>query len=134
MEKRCPGFLLIVEDEERLRELVAHFLRGEGFQVVEAADGPEGVDRFRELGPFDLVMVDLNLPGFSGVEVCRRVRAIHAAQRLMVCSAAVLEDHENDLAAIGVNHFLTKPYHPLELIDHITLEIAGTVTGDMPCR
>ena len=68
------GTLLLVEDEDRLRGLVAQFLRGEGFRVVEAADGPQGVERFRDSGPFDLALVDLNLPIFSGVEVCRRIK------------------------------------------------------------
>ena len=62
------------------RTLVAHFLRNEGYQVVEAGDGPEGVLRFAESGPFDLVLLDLNLPVFSGVEVCRRIRCIRASQ------------------------------------------------------
>lgn len=126
MEGRGRGALLIVEDEDRLRGLVAQFLRGEGFGVVEAADGPEGVGRYRESGPFDLVLLDLNLPGYSGVEVCRRIKAIEPSQRLLICSAAILHDHESELTRLGVDHFLTKPYHPLELIEHIEAEIVAT--------
>src|SRR3954447_9181117 len=107
----AQGSLLLVEDEDRLRSLVAQFLRGEGFQVVEAADGPEGVERYVDSGPFDLVLLDPNLPGFSGVEVCRRIKRRDSAQRVMVCSAAILSDHETDLGAMGVTHFLSKPYH-----------------------
>ena len=62
------GTLLLVEDEHILRGLVAQFLRHEGFQVVEAGDGTEGVERFADSGPFDLALVDLNLPDFSGVD------------------------------------------------------------------
>ena len=68
MGGRGAGTLLLVEDEDRLRDLVAQFLRGEGFRVVEASDGLEGVDRFADSGPFDLVLVDLNLPVFSGFD------------------------------------------------------------------
>lgn len=68
-----PCTLLLVEDESRLRNLVAQVLKCEGYGVVEAADGREGVDRFHDSGPFDLLLVDLNLPVFSGVEVCRQV-------------------------------------------------------------
>jgi DNA-binding response OmpR family regulator len=124
--------LLLVEDEDRLRNLVAQFLRGEGFDVVEAADGREGVERFGDSGPFDLVLVDLNLPVFSGVEVCRRIKGRHPAQRMMVCSAAILRDHESALAALGVEHYLTKPYHPDELIDHIAQEIGPTAGATNP--
>ena len=122
------GSLLLVEDEHVLRGLVAQFLRGEGFRVVEAADGAEGVARFFDSGPFDLLLVDLNLPVFSGVEVCRRVRRQAPRQRVMICSAAILVDHERDLAGMGIRHYLTKPYHPEDLLTHISQEI-GTGAG-----
>jgi CheY-like chemotaxis protein len=123
MKANRLGKLLLVEDEHRLRGLVAQFLRGEGYQVFEAADGQEGVDQFTGSAPFDLVLVDLNLPVFSGVEVCRRIKSSRPDQRIMVCSAAILGDHERALAALGVNHYLTKPYHPEDLIAHIAEEI-----------
>jgi DNA-binding response OmpR family regulator len=125
METNPQGTLLLVEDEDRLRDLVAQFLRCEGFRVVEAADGPQGVERFRDSGPFDLVLADLNLPVFSGVEVCRRIKRCKPEQRVMICSAAILGDHQNALKALGIDHFLTKPYHPEDLITHIHQEIGS---------
>jgi DNA-binding response OmpR family regulator len=124
------GTLLLVEDEHLLRGLVAQFLRHEGFQVVEAGDGTQGVERFSDSGPFDLALVDLNLPDFSGVEVCRRIKRAQPDQRLMICSAAILKDHEHALAAMGIDHYLTKPYHPEVLIEHIAQEI-GPSTGEL---
>jgi DNA-binding response OmpR family regulator len=123
MAANRPGTLLLVEDEHRLRDLVAQFLRAEGYRVVEAGDGPEGVARFGDSGPFDLVLVDLNLPVFSGVEVCRRIKRARPDQRMMICSAAILSDHERTLRDLGVAHYLTKPYHPEDLLTHIGLEI-----------
>lgn len=123
MDANRPANLLLVEDEHLLRDLVAQFLRGEGFAVVEACDGPEGVERFTDSGPFDLALVDLNLPGCSGVEVCRRIKRIKADQRVMICSAAIVLDHERALQALGVAHYLTKPYHPETLLAHIGEEI-----------
>lgn len=117
--------ILLVEDESLLRGLVATFLRAEGFFVVEAADGPEGVDRFSDSGPFDLVLLDLNLPGFSGVEVCRRIKLVEPSQRVMICSAAILPEHETALQNLGVEHFLTKPYHPEALLAHIEQEVGS---------
>jgi CheY-like chemotaxis protein len=125
MREHEPGTLLLVEDEERLRCLVAQFLRDEGFHVVEAGDGPEGAERFSDSGPFDLVLVDLNLPTFSGVEVCRRIKRINPLQRVMVCSAAITPGHELSLNEVGVEHFLTKPYHPEQLLSHIAQEIGA---------
>jgi DNA-binding response OmpR family regulator len=113
MSKR--GSLLIVEDEHVLRGLVAQFLRASGFAVAEAEDGPSGVERFEGDGPFDLALVDLNLPGFSGVEVCRRIRKLEPDQPVLICSAAILADHLDGLRALGIDQFLTKPYHPDDL-------------------
>ncbi|HEX8204193.1 MAG TPA: response regulator [Isosphaeraceae bacterium] len=131
MERRDS--LLLVEDEEILRGLVAQFLRGVGFCVVEARDGPEGVARFLDSGPVDLALVDLNLPGFSGVEVCRRLRGTRPDQPIIICSAAILPEHEAGLRALGVAHFLTKPYHPEVLVAHIAEEL-GPMTGRRPGR
>ncbi|MFO0951581.1 MAG: response regulator transcription factor [Isosphaeraceae bacterium] len=125
MGNRPNGTLLLVEDEDRLRDLVAQFLREEGFEVVEAADGLEGVARFDDSGPFDLVLLDLNLPGLPGVEVCRTIKRDRPGQRVLICSGAILADHESALGALGVDQFLTKPYHPDDLIGRIALELEG---------
>ncbi len=123
MERR--GTLLLVEDEAILRSLVSQFLRNEGYVVSEAEDGGEGVRRYHDDGPFDLLLVDLNLPVFSGVEVCRRVKLRCPSQKVMICSAAIVREHEEALIGLGVNHFLTKPYHPENLLAHIRQEIDG---------
>ena len=121
MERR--GSLLLVEDEAVLRTLVAQFLRNEGYDVHEAEDGGEGVRQFLEEGPFDLLLVDLKMPVMSGVEVCRRVKRTQPDQRIMVCSAAISREHEDALRSIGVEHLLTKPYHPESLLAHIRQEL-----------
>src|SRR5437868_5227935 len=115
--------LLLVEDEHILRSLVAQFLRGAGYRVVEAQNGQEGVARFVAEGPFDLALVDLNLPDFSGVEVCRRIRRERSEQPIIICSAAVVPESEAALMALGVDHYLTKPYHPEALLRHIDDEL-----------
>ncbi len=114
------GSLLLVEDEHGLRRLVAEFLRGASSEVVEAADGPEGVAAYEAHGPFDLAMLDLNLPGFSGVEVCRQIRSAKADQKVLICSAAIVPEYESALLGMGVGDFLTKPYHPEVLLAHVS--------------
>ena len=130
MDRRCT--LLLVEDEDVLRMLVAQFLRAEGFAVCEAADGAEGVARFTEDGPFDLLLVDLNLPHLSGVEVCRHVRAVAPEQKILVCSAAIVEESERALRAVGVDQMMTKPYHPDALVAHIRREVGLSVPAPVP--
>ena len=114
--------ILVVEDETLLRGLIAQFLRTEGFDVVEAADGREGVEQFAAAGPFDVVLLDLNLPAISGVEVCHQIKTQEPEQRVIICSAAVL-DSDFALAALHVDQFLSKPYHPAELLNRIALEL-----------
>jgi len=124
MDGTRRGRLLLVEDEHLLRRLVAEFLRGEAFDVIEAADGLEGARLFETHGPFDLVLLDLNLPMLSGLEVCGRIKKEQPLQPVLICSAAILEDHLATLRALDVDQFLTKPYHPLELLEQIARAIS----------
>ena len=130
MERR--GSLLLVEDEQVLRTLVAEFLRNEGYDVLEAADGGEGVRLYLDEGPFDLLLVDLRMPVMTGVEVCRRVKQQNPGQKVMVCSAAIVKESEDALRAVGVDHYLTKPYHPENLLAHIRQEIGPKPGGVGP--
>lgn len=129
MEGKGRGKLLLVEDENLLLCLIAEFLRTEGFEVIEAADGLEGAGVFTGQGPFDLVLLDLNLPLLSGVDVCRQIKTRHPLQPVLICSAAILDCHVAALHALNVDQFLTKPYHPLDLLDRITFELARTISS-----
>ena len=133
MEGQGRGKLLLVEDENLLRRLIGEFLRGEGFEVIEAADGLQGVGLFSGEGPFDVVLLDLNLPFLSGVEVCHRIKTQKPLQPVLICSGAILDNHISALQALNVEHFLTKPYHPLDLLDRIAIEMSrGLMKGCRP--
>ena len=123
MSSTGKASIFLVEDEDRLRHLVKHFLQDEGFDVVEAADGGEAVEIYKASGPFDVILLDLNLPVLTGVQVCRQIKQIEPSQRIVICSAAIVQEHEEELAKQGVSRFLTKPYHPDELIQQILEEI-----------
>lgn len=128
MEVSGRGKLLLVEDEAVLRRLIADFLRGEGYEVIEAADGSQGAALYVGECPFDLVLLDLNLPLLSGIDVCRRIKAMRPFQPVLICSAAILDWHVVALHDLKVDQFLTKPYHPLELLDRIRREVARPAT------
>jgi DNA-binding response OmpR family regulator len=123
MSTKRAGKLLLVEDEHVLRGLIAQFLRTEGYEIVEAADGLEGAEFFAARGPFDLVLLDLNLPFLSGVDVCRSIKTRQPTQAVIICSAAILDTHITALRAMNVEQFLSKPYHPLDLLDLIAAEL-----------
>lgn len=109
--------ILIVEDEESLADPLAYLLRKEGFETVVAGDGPKALDEF-DKGGVDLVLLDLMLPGMSGTEVCRRLRAVSAVPIIMVTA----RDSEIDKVVgleLGADDYVTKPYSTRELVARI---------------
>lgn len=130
MSGKRAGKLLLVEDEHLLRGLIAQFLRGEGFEVVEAADGSQGVGFFTSMKPFAVVLLDLNLPHLPGVEVCRQIKSEQPEQPVIICSATILESHLTKLRELQVEQFLTKPYHPRDLLDCIDAEMSQAAPSE----
>ncbi len=109
--------VLLVEDEESYREATSYMLRKEGFEVIEAADGREGIAQFDRAGA-DIVLLDLMLPGMSGVEVCRQLRQRSTVPVIMVTA----RDSEIDKVVgleIGADDYVTKPFSHRELVARI---------------
>jgi two-component system response regulator RegX3 len=109
--------VLLVEDEESYREATSYMLRREGYEVVTAADGRTGLDEFARAGA-DIVLLDLMLPGLSGVEVCRQLRQNSSVPVIMVTA----RDSEIDKVVgleIGADDYVTKPFSHRELVARI---------------
>src|SRR3990170_5250474 len=105
--------VLVVEDERTIADSVAARLRAEGFTVRIAGDGPDAVEAARQMRP-DLVVLDVMLPGFDGLEVCRRIQSERPVPVLMLTA----RDDETDLLvglAVGADDYLTKPFSMREL-------------------
>jgi two-component system, OmpR family, response regulator RegX3 len=108
-----PRTILVVEDEPILRETLAEALEGDGFAVRTAADGPAAVAAFRDAPP-DLVLLDLMLPGMSGIDVTRQLRAESAVPIVMLTA----RDSEVDKVVgleLGADDYVTKPFSLREL-------------------
>ena len=106
--------VLVVEDEINLREPLVFLLQREGYDVIEAEDGLAALDSFRTHGA-DIVLLDLMLPGLSGNEVCRAIRAESSVPVIMVTA----KDTEIDKVVgleIGADDYVTKPYSTRELL------------------
>jgi two-component system response regulator RegX3 len=106
--------VLVVEDEQNLREPLVYLLQKEGYDVIEAEDGNAAVENFRTMGA-DLILLDLMLPGLSGNEVCRTIRAESQVPIIMVTA----KDTEIDKVVgleIGADDYVTKPYSTRELL------------------
>jgi two-component system response regulator RegX3 len=109
--------ILVVEDEESLSEAIAFLLSKEGFEVEIAATGPSAIEKF-ELSGADLILLDLMLPGLSGTEVCRQIRAKSSVPIIMLTA----KDSEIDKVVgleLGADDYVTKPYSSRELIARI---------------
>lgn len=104
---------LVVEDDPDVRELIQLTLSSQGFVVVTASDGRAAVDTARSSDP-DLVTLDLGLPGFDGIEACRRIREFSDAYIVMVTARNEEVDRLIGLET-GADDFLGKPFSPREL-------------------
>jgi len=106
--------LLVVEDEAALCASIAEGLRLDGYEVDTCQDGLEAL-KLCGVEPYDLILLDLNLPGLDGMEVLRRLRADNVETGVLILSArGQLQDKVSGLDA-GANDYLTKPFHFKEL-------------------
>jgi two-component system OmpR family response regulator len=101
--------VLLVEDENRLAHMVEEGLRGEGFAVDLAGSGTDGLWAATETA-YDAVVLDIMLPGLSGYEVCRRLRAAHVWTPVLMLTAKDGEFDQVDAFDLGADDYLTKPF------------------------
>ncbi len=109
--------IAVIEDESIIAAAVAARLRREGFKVEVAPDGPSGVELCERFKP-DLVVLDVMLPGFDGLEVCRRIQRERPVPVLMLTA----RDSETDMLVglgIGADDYMTKPFSPRELVARV---------------
>jgi len=109
--------ILIVDDDRELRELVGFVVRRAGYEVAEAGDGPEAVRKHAAERP-ELVILDVNLPGFDGFEVCRRIRAESDTPVMMLTVRGEESDQVRGLD-LGADDYLAKPFSPAALLARV---------------
>jgi DNA-binding response OmpR family regulator len=111
------GKILVVEDESAIAAAIKARLEQEGFAVDVATDGPSAVEACDRITP-DLVLLDLMLPGFDGLEVCRRIQAHRHVPVIMVTA----KDSETDVLVglgVGADDYITKPFSMRELVARV---------------
>ncbi|MFD9302776.1 response regulator [Streptomyces sp. NPDC060048] len=110
----ASGRILVVDDDPTVAEVVTGYLRGAGFTVETAADGPAALALAGRFRP-DLVVLDLMLPGLDGLEVCRRLRAGGPVPVIMLTARG---DEDDRIAGLetGADDYVTKPFSPRELV------------------
>lgn len=132
MTAEIPGgteTILLVEDEEMLRNLAELVLSSKGYRVLSARDGEEGVAQYAEHGAtIDLVICDLGLPRLEGSEVARRMREMNPAANIVIASGFIDPAVRSDLQALGVLEFIQKPYRP----DSMLLTVRHVLDAQRP--
>lgn len=118
--------ILVVDDDPTVREVVVAYLQQAGHITLEAPDGPNAV--IAAQGDPDLVVLDVMLPGFDGLEVCRRLRADRP--NLPVIMLTALDEEEDRIAGLGTgaDDYLSKPFSPRELV----LRVASVLRRSQP--
>jgi len=109
--------VLLVDDDVRLFDLLSTYLGQNDFHVTSAADGPRGLAAL-EAGTFDVVLLDLMMPGMDGIEVCRRIRQKSNVPILMLTARGDETDRVVGLE-MGADDYVAKPFSPRELVARI---------------
>ena len=116
-----PDRVLVVEDDEVVRTLLRLLLEDESLQVVEASSGTQAVERF-DAETFDLVLLDVRLPGVSGFDVCRHIRRKSNVPVIMVTAQQDSHDVVTGLE-IGADDYVTKPFNDRELMARVRVQL-----------
>ncbi len=119
--------ILIVDDEENIRDLAALYLEKEGFTVDQAGSGREALARFQQSEPA-LVILDLMMPGMDGFELCRELRREHDVPIIMLTARSDDVDKIVGLE-LGADDYMTKPFNPRELVARVKAILRRSETG-----
>ena len=120
--------ILVVDDEARMRKLVRDFLARQGYQVIEAADGEEALDRFYEDKEIALILLDVMMPKMDGWQVCREIRQYSKVPIIMLTARA---DEKDELKGfeLGVDEYISKPFSPKILMARVDAVLRRSGAG-----
>ena len=118
------GRILVVDDDPQIRRVMRVTLTGQGYEVDDAKSGDGALEKIRS-ARFDLVLLDVNLPGMSGLDVCR---AIRGHSEIAIIMLTVRDSEEDKVAALdaGADDYVTKPYSASELLARIRAALRRT--------
>lgn len=118
--RKLPGPIVVIDDEPYALRAMSYLLAHEGYEVVTATNGEEGLERVRELRP-PLVFLDIMMPRLDGHEVCQQIRAdpsLDGTYIVMLSAKGQQVDRERGLAE-GANEYMTKPFSPREIVKRL---------------
>jgi two-component system OmpR family response regulator len=113
--------ILIIEDDQDIRELISIRLTEENYTVITAIDGEEGLKKFKQEHP-DLIILDLNLPKISGYEVCRKIRREEDDDTPILMLTAQNKDVDRIIGRVkGANSYMAKPFKAEKLLNEVKI-------------
>ncbi len=119
--------ILVVDDEERMVRFIRLNLEHDGFQVLEAFNGTQAINKMRSNLP-DLVLLDVMMPDMDGFEVLRMIREVSRVPVIMLTAKGEEEDRVRGLE-MGADDYITKPFSPRELVSRVRAVLRRTETG-----
>ena len=105
--------ILVVEDDRNISDLIRMYMEKEGFEVRSAYDGGKAIEEFEKQAP-DLVLLDITMPGISGLEVLEEIEKRDPGARVVMCSAVGQEQMIQKAVMLGARDFIVKPFRPDE--------------------
>ncbi len=116
--------VFVVEDDPAVRDVVEHALVREGMEAKAVADGEAALEHLRASEPYDLVILDVMLPGMDGIELCRELRAGEAGPALVDVPVIMLTARDDETSVVvglevGADDYVTKPFRPRELVSRV---------------
>jgi DNA-binding response OmpR family regulator len=122
------GRILVADDEPHIRRILTTLLEAASFDVDPVADGPSAIEHLTGDTGYDLVLLDIMMPGATGLEVLERIRKLAHRQKVpVVILTAKGQDADRDEAfSLGANDFVTKPFSPKKLLARIDEILEGT--------
>ena len=127
------GPILVVDDEDDIRNLLVLQLQRDGFTAVAAANGPDALELAQRVSP-SLVILDLMLPGMAGTEVCRRLRADPSTRDVPIIMLSARSDEVDRVVGfeVGADDYVTKPFSARELLLRVRAVLRRTPPADLP--
>jgi two-component system, OmpR family, KDP operon response regulator KdpE len=119
------GRILVVDDEPQIRRVMRATLVTEGYEVADARNGDDALDRLHS-EKYDLILLDINMPGITGIETCRQIRLVSDVSIIMM----TVRDTEGDKVAaldVGADDYVTKPFSMPEILARIRATLRRTV-------
>ena len=118
--------VLIVDDEEQIRELLSIYFTKEGFNVAEAADGAEALMKVQQAKP-DIIILDIMMPVLNGMEVCQQIRK-HSNVPIIMLTSRTQDDDRIMGLEIGADDYVAKPFNPKEIVARVKAVLRRSAT------